>query len=207
MLSVGKPVRSWWSAREFTIGSKAVRWLCVLEAASLGFEIDRFIEHIDFFIGVGIVDKFSIVIVILTGLHEWLVGYRNSKLVSFYLGRMSEQANSNLPRVHIGEINLLGALTESSEVLRLVLRCVLRQKPFPRFNVVTYRMLLTNGHGRAVAVGAGEQVLADQSFDVARVARHLLVPYLVVRPVHPIFRVTTHVAENDLVLVDGWNEI
>lgn len=68
-------------------------------------------------------------------------------------------------------------------------------------------MLLANGDGGAVAIRAGEQVLANEAFDMAGVAWHLLVPYLVVRSIDPVLGVTTHVAKYNLVLIDSRYEI
>ena len=68
-------------------------------------------------------------------------------------------------------------------------------------------MLLADGYSCTIAIGTGKQVLADKSFDVARVARHLLVSYFMVRSINPIFRVTTHIAEDDLVLVNSRYEV
>ena len=68
-------------------------------------------------------------------------------------------------------------------------------------------MLLANGLSGTVAIRAGEQVLANEAFDMACVAWHLLVPYLVVRSIDPILGVTTHVAKYNLVLINGWYKI
>ena len=68
-------------------------------------------------------------------------------------------------------------------------------------------MLLANGGGGAVAIRACEQVLANEAFDMAGVAWHLLVPYLVVRSIDPVLGVTTHIAKYNLVLIDSRYEI
>ena len=62
--------------REVAVGPEGLSWVEALESASPRLQRNSFIEHIDFFIGVSIVDKFGIVIVILSWLQEWLVGWR-----------------------------------------------------------------------------------------------------------------------------------
>lgn len=84
MLAFAKSIGSRWSAWEFAVGSETLRWLGVLEAASLDLEVNGFIEHVHFFIGVGVIDKFGVVIIILSRLHEWLVG-ESSEVLRFVL--------------------------------------------------------------------------------------------------------------------------
>jgi len=96
MLALAKSVGHRWSAWEFAVGSETLRWLGILEASSLDLKVNGSIEHVHFLIGVGIIDKFGVVIIILSWLHEWLVGYRNSKLVSF--SSSTTQTYSNMPR-------------------------------------------------------------------------------------------------------------
>ena len=107
----------------------------------------------------------------------------------------------------MNSLNKLKVLTESSEILGLVLGSVLGQEPLLWLNVVPDRVLLADCIGCAVAIGAREQVLTNQTLNMARIARHLLVPYFVIRPIDPVLCVTTHITEYNFVLVDGWYEI
>ena len=49
------------------------------ECSSLGFESDRLVEHINFFIGVSVVNKFGVIVVIFSWLQKWLVSCKIKK--------------------------------------------------------------------------------------------------------------------------------
>lgn len=74
-------------------------------------------------------------------------------------------------------------------------------------NIVANWVLLANGIGCAVAIGGSKEILTNESLNVTGVARYLLVSYFVVGSVDPVLGVTTHIAEYNLVLVDGWHEV
>ena len=67
-------------------------------------------------------------------------------------------------------------------------------------------MLLANRFACGVSIRLREQVLANKAFDVSSVAWDSLLSYLVVRASNPIFRKPTHVAEDDLILVNTRNK-
>jgi hypothetical protein len=67
-------------------------------------------------------------------------------------------------------------------------------------------MLFANGVGGCVCVRLGEDVLTDQTLDMACVTRNLLVSDHMVRSALPVLCKSTIISIDDLIFVDCWYE-
>ena len=56
--------------RELAVCSQSHGGIVVFEGASLGFQCDRPIEHVDFLVSVSVVNEFRVIIIVFPRLHE-----------------------------------------------------------------------------------------------------------------------------------------
>ena len=98
-------------------------------------------------------------------------------------------------------------LNKSSEILGLVLFRVLRKKSFFWLDIVSDWVLLADGFCSRVSIRVGKKIFADQALNMSGIARHLLIPNLMVWATDPIFREFAMITMDLLVFVDGRNKV
>ena len=101
----------------------------------------------------------------------------------------------------------IGVLNESSEIIRLVLLCVLRKKSFFWLDVMSNWVLLADSFCSCVSVRISKKIFTDQALNMTGVARNLLIPDVMVWTTHPIFRNTTMVAMDFFIFINGRYEV
>jgi len=133
-------------------------------------------------------------------MYRWWRSYNRHNLceVAFMACRLEKW------KIKRGEINgecLL--LTETSEVFRDILTRVLwLESGFGVLQIVTNWMLLTDCYRSGISVRFCIQIFTNQTNDMACVAWHLLITYIVIWPTNPVFCKTAVIAEYLFVFVD-----